>query len=89
MFQHFGEVLWGIRYEFRSSENGPSLGILWIEYVCGCWVGGFGEGKGKFWEENPLALSLRGKMEELVLSIRKRKNLKLQMPLLADYLDKL
>eukprot|EP00438_Fugacium_kawagutii_P035184 Skav232759 [mRNA] locus=scaffold1229:118040:131707:+ [translate_table: standard] len=30
-----------------------------------------------------------GKMEDLVLSIRKRKNLKLQMPLLADYLDKL
>ena len=32
---------------------------------------------------------IQGKMEELVLSIRKRKNLKLQMPLLADYLDKL
>ena len=80
MFQHFGQVLWGIWYECRSSENGPSLGILWIEYVC---VAGW------FWEGNPLALSLRGKMEELVLSIRKRKNLKLQMPLLADYLDKL
>eukprot|EP00434_Breviolum_minutum_P026466 symbB.v1.2.023400.t1/scaffold2137.1/size89176/3 len=42
------------------------------------------------WESLPgNCLEKGSKMEELVLSIRKRKNLKLQMPLLADYLDKL
>jgi elongation factor 2 len=29
------------------------------------------------------------KMEELILGIRKRKNLKVEMPALGDYLDKL
>merc|ERR1711972_439106 len=29
------------------------------------------------------------KMQELVLNVRKRKNLKVSMPVLADYLDKL
>ncbi|CAK9019490.1 Elongation factor 2 (EF-2) [Durusdinium trenchii] len=42
------------------------------------------------WESLPgNCLEKGSKMEELVLSIRKRKNLKLQMPLLSDYLDKL
>merc|ERR1719198_562612 len=35
------------------------------------------------------AMDKGGKMEELVLSIRKRKNLKVEMPALGDYLDKL
>jgi len=34
-------------------------------------------------------MSVGSKMEELVLNIRKRKNLKVEMPKLADYLDKL
>jgi len=29
------------------------------------------------------------KMQELVLNVRKRKNLKVEMPKLGDYLDKL
>ena len=46
--------------------------------------------KASFSNPNAAEFRLRtGKMEELVLSIRKHKGLKLQMPLLADYLDKL
>merc|ERR1712125_228372 len=42
------------------------------------------------WEDlNMGAFNSAGKMEELVLSIRKRKNLKVEMPALGDYLDKL
>ena len=42
------------------------------------------------WESLPgNCLEKGSKMEELVLGIRKRKNLKLQMPVLGDYLDKL
>jgi len=42
------------------------------------------------WENLPGdCMSVGGKMEELVLGIRKRKNLKVEMPKLGDYLDKL
>merc|ERR1739844_717444 len=42
------------------------------------------------WESMPgNAMDVGGKMEELILAIRKRKNLKISMPVLADYLDKL
>jgi len=34
-------------------------------------------------------MQVGGKMEEMVLAIRKRKNLKIEMPKLGDYLDKL
>jgi len=35
------------------------------------------------------AMDVGGKMEELILAVRKRKNLKVAMPALGDYLDKL
>merc|ERR1712186_269189 len=35
------------------------------------------------------AMDVGGKMEELILQIRKRKNIKVAMPALGDYLDKL
>merc|ERR1712176_494152 len=35
------------------------------------------------------AMQVGGKMEELILAVRKRKNLKVAMPALGDYLDKL
>eukprot|EP00930_Biecheleria_cincta_P000805 TRINITY_DN101_c0_g1_i1.p1 TRINITY_DN101_c0_g1~~TRINITY_DN101_c0_g1_i1.p1 ORF type:complete len:839 (-),score=208.11 TRINITY_DN101_c0_g1_i1:105-2621(-) len=42
------------------------------------------------WDNMPgNAMDKGSKMEELVLSIRKRKNLKVEMPALGDYLDKL
>jgi len=42
------------------------------------------------WENLPGdCMQVGGKMEELVLQIRKRKNLKVEMPKLGDYLDKL
>merc|ERR1712039_637629 len=42
------------------------------------------------WENLPGdAMQVGGKMEELILQIRKRKNLKVAMPALGDYLDKL
>jgi len=42
------------------------------------------------WDNMPgNAMDKGGKMEELILSIRKRKNLKVEMPSLGDYLDKL
>merc|ERR1712056_6606 len=42
------------------------------------------------WEAMPGdAMQVGGKMEELILAIRKRKNLKVLMPALGDYLDKL
>jgi len=42
------------------------------------------------WEPLPgNAMDVGGKMEEMILNIRKRKNLKLCMPSLGDYLDKL
>merc|ERR1719323_1714771 len=42
------------------------------------------------WENLPgNAMDVGGKMEELILNIRKRKNLKVAMPALGDYLDKL
>merc|ERR1712050_573860 len=42
------------------------------------------------WENLPGdAMQVGGKMQELVLQVRKRKNLKVEMPALGDYLDKL
>merc|ERR1712185_816289 len=42
------------------------------------------------WESLPgNAMDKGSKMEELVLNIRKRKNIKVEMPKLGDYLDKL
>jgi len=41
------------------------------------------------WEDMPGDAMQEGKMQELVLTCRKRKNLKVEMPKLADYLDKL
>jgi len=42
------------------------------------------------WDNMPgNAMDKGGKMEELILNIRKRKNLKVEMPSLGDYLDKL
>merc|ERR1711907_584974 len=42
------------------------------------------------WDNMPGdAMQVGGKMEELVLNIRKRKNIKVEMPKLGDYLDKL
>lgn len=42
------------------------------------------------WENLPGNPMEKGsKMEELILGIRKRKNLKVEMPALGDYLDKL
>merc|ERR1712013_960522 len=41
------------------------------------------------WEAMPGDCTQEGKMQDLVLAIRKRKNIKVAMPALADYLDKL
>merc|ERR1719199_1689245 len=41
------------------------------------------------WEAVPGNPLVEGKLQELVLNVRKRKNLKVEMPKLADYLDKL
>merc|ERR1711994_979258 len=42
------------------------------------------------WESMPgNAMESGGKMEELVLAVRKRKNLKVEMPVVSDYIDKL
>merc|ERR1719504_433999 len=41
------------------------------------------------WENMPGDAMQEGKIQELVLNNRKRKNLKVEMPKLADYLDKL
>merc|ERR1711990_1094802 len=41
------------------------------------------------WDNMPGDAMVEGKIQELVLNNRKRKNLKVEMPKLADYLDKL
>merc|ERR1719408_624045 len=41
------------------------------------------------WDDMPGDAMVEGKIQELVLNNRKRKNLKVEMPKLADYLDKL
>merc|ERR1711937_413022 len=41
------------------------------------------------WDNMPGDAMVEGKIQDLVLSSRKRKNLKVEMPKLADYLDKL
>jgi elongation factor 2 len=41
------------------------------------------------WDNMPGDAMQEGKMQELVLNIRKRKNIKVEMPKLGDYLDKL
>merc|ERR1739847_39945 len=41
------------------------------------------------WETMPGDATVEGKMQDLVLAIRQRKNIKVQMPALGDYLDKL
>jgi elongation factor 2 len=41
------------------------------------------------WENMPGNAMTEGKIQDLVLACRKRKNLKVEMPKLADYLDKL
>ena len=41
------------------------------------------------WEAMPGNAMEAGKMQDMILGIRKRKNLKVEMPKLADYLDKL
>merc|ERR1712141_570764 len=41
------------------------------------------------WEAMPGDATVEGKMQELVLAVRKRKNIKVAMPALGDYLDKL
>jgi len=41
------------------------------------------------WENMPGNPMLEGKMQDLVLQVRKRKNIKVSMPVLGDYLDKL
>jgi len=41
------------------------------------------------WDNMPGDAMVEGKVQELVLNNRKRKNLKVEMPKLADYLDKL
>jgi elongation factor 2 len=41
------------------------------------------------WENMPGDAMVEGKVQDLVLTNRKRKNLKVEMPKLADYLDKL
>merc|ERR1719214_119247 len=41
------------------------------------------------WENIPGNPLVEGKMQELVLNVRKRKNIKVAMPVLSDYLDKL
>merc|ERR1712051_992391 len=41
------------------------------------------------WENMPGDCMAEGKMQDLVLAVRKRKNIKVEMPKLGDYLDKL
>lgn len=41
------------------------------------------------WDTMPGNAMQEGKMQELVLAVRKRNNIKVAMPSLADYLDKL
>merc|ERR1719411_561173 len=41
------------------------------------------------WETMPGNAMDAGKLQDLVLSIRKRKNIKVEMPKLGDFLDKL
>merc|ERR1712194_958519 len=41
------------------------------------------------WENMPGDAMQEGKMQDLVLAVRKRKNIKVEMPKLGDYLDKL
>merc|ERR1712194_170450 len=41
------------------------------------------------WENMPGDAMQEGKMQDLVLALRKRKNIKVEMPKLGDYLDKL
>merc|ERR1711988_1218490 len=41
------------------------------------------------WESMPGNPLVEGKMQDMILAIRKRKNLKVEMPKLGDYLDKL
>merc|ERR1719214_339655 len=41
------------------------------------------------WDNLPGNPLVEGKMQELVLNVRKRKNIKVAMPVLSDYLDKL
>merc|ERR1711884_762319 len=41
------------------------------------------------WENMPGNIMEEGKMQDLILGVRKRKNLKVEMPKLGDYLDKL
>merc|ERR1719504_217590 len=41
------------------------------------------------WDNMPGDCMVEGKMQDLVLACRKRKNLKVELPKLADYLDKL
>merc|ERR1719158_2120781 len=42
------------------------------------------------WEDLPgNCLEKGGKMEEMILKIRERKKIKVEMPVLSDYLDKL
>jgi len=41
------------------------------------------------WDNMPGDCMVEGKMQDLILAVRKRKNIKVEMPKLADYLDKL
>merc|ERR1712091_376890 len=41
------------------------------------------------WDNMPGDAMVDGKIQDLILASRKRKNLKVEMPKLADYLDKL
>merc|ERR1711966_419177 len=41
------------------------------------------------WENIPGNCMVPGKMEDLILAVRKRKNIKVEIPALGDYLDKL
>merc|ERR1719446_227583 len=41
------------------------------------------------WENIPGNAMQEGKLQDLILACRKRKNMKVEMPKLADYLDKL
>jgi len=42
------------------------------------------------WDDLPgNCMDKGGKMEEMILKIRERKHIKVQMPILSDYLDKL
>jgi len=41
------------------------------------------------WDNLPGNPLVEGKMQDMILAVRKRKNIKVQMPVLSDYLDKL